>query len=684
MMKKIICLLAFTLLVSCGFAEEIKPIVFRDIDTALTGLKDEEGNVLIEATYDTIGEFNDGIALVSLDMHMGAINAKGVEVIEPIYSVISPFVKGQAVAYKDDKAGIIDTAGRVIIPFEYSFLSSMSDGHVLAMKDGKYGLINKSGEAEGSFEWDDVHMADYYATYKHFVYEQEGLYGVANFKGDILYGPERRELLHLSDDRIAYKTEGLIGVIDLSGKELFSGDYVSLEMMDDIYIAQTGDGFAFLNEKGKKISDDYKSIKESHNHIVIVKNDNGYSAFNTKSEAFILSDLETIYFTGSIGNPYIYLGVETVDEESQRLFAGLATLEGEVVVEPGDYFLLFMSETYVYYHTNIYENRTYGFYNILSGQDSGPIYKDIQLCKDGSLIVVTKEGQYGLLDREGQVTFETALDYIYDDDRFYILLKGGKFALYDKKTKTLGDYTYDNFYKFQSIGEERVAIVSVEGKYGYLKEDETFLVDPYYDAIEPFKNGYSIVCKNDQYGFVDEKGLVISQPTYERMADFEQGLSIVRSNGKYGLIKENGDLLVSIAYDDISPFTEDGYSIVKKEGQFGLLNREGQLLIEPSYENLEFFTKDMIFFYDYELRKYGIVNASGRVVTEPLYDGHDFYRSQVISVKIGDKYALMNNKGQLLTDFEFDKISSFIDGSADIKIDGKEGIMNLQGDYIIK
>lgn len=92
----------------------------------------------------------------------------------------------------------------------------------------------------------------------------------------------------------------------------------------------------------------------------------------------------------------------------------------------------------------------------------------------------------------------------------------------------------------------------------------------------------------------------------------------------------------------------------------------------------------MIFYYDYQLKKYGIINASGQVVSEPIYDGHGFYRSKVISVKRGDKYALMNNKGVLLTDFEFDCISSFIDGTADIRIGDKKGIMNVQGDHIIK
>lgn len=90
---------------------------------------------------------------------------------------------------------------------------------------------------------------------------------------------------------------------------------------------------------------------------------------------------------------------------------------------------------------------------------------------------MTEEGHYGLLDREGQVTFDPSLGYIYDDKDFYILFKEGKYALYDKKTKKQGSYIYDNFYKFQTIGEKRLAIVAVEGRYGYLKEDQTFLVN---------------------------------------------------------------------------------------------------------------------------------------------------------------------------------------------------------------
>lgn len=313
MIKRIICLLAFTLLATYSFAEGDKVIIFRDIDTSLCGLKDIEGNILMADTYDTIEEFNEGMALVHLDGHMGAINSKGVEVLKPTYDLISPFIRGQAVAYKDNQATIIDTSGKIIIPFEYSFLSSIRDGHALAMKDGQYGLIKKSGTVEGSFEWDDVNMADYYASYKHFVYEKEGLYGVANFKGDILYGPQEKQLFHLSDNRIAYKAEDHMGVMDLSGKELFSGDYISLEMMDAIYIAKSKEGVTFLNEKGARITGYYKSIKARHNHTIIVRNEKGYSVVDTQLKKVVLSDLETIDFTGSIGMPNSYLFVEVID-----------------------------------------------------------------------------------------------------------------------------------------------------------------------------------------------------------------------------------------------------------------------------------------------------------------------------------------------------------------------------------
>ena len=59
--------------------------------------------------YDRIGDFKEGLAIVSLNGKFGYINEDGKEVIPPIYNVASPFHKGLAEVKFKNTLRIIDT-----------------------------------------------------------------------------------------------------------------------------------------------------------------------------------------------------------------------------------------------------------------------------------------------------------------------------------------------------------------------------------------------------------------------------------------------------------------------------------------------------------------------------------------------------------------------------------------------
>ena len=63
------------------------------------------------------------------------------------------------------------------------------------------------------------------------------------------------------------------------------------------------------------------------------------------------------------------------------------------------------------------------------------------------------------------------------------------------------------------------------------------VVEPKYDAVGDFNNGFARVKLNGKYGFINEVGEEIVEPQYDDVWDFENGFAIVKLNGKWGVIQ---------------------------------------------------------------------------------------------------------------------------------------------------
>jgi len=124
------------------------------------GFIDTNGAVVINAQYDAVGDFSEGLAAVafdtdktrhdcidcSLDQHWGFIGKTGKTVVRPQYSAVSSFSEGlAAVRNEEGKWGYIDAKGQLVIPFTFRSASPFSDGLAPAALNQKVGYIDKKG-----------------------------------------------------------------------------------------------------------------------------------------------------------------------------------------------------------------------------------------------------------------------------------------------------------------------------------------------------------------------------------------------------------------------------------------------------------------------------------------------------------------------------------------------------------
>ncbi|CDN30366.1 hypothetical protein BN938_0260 [Mucinivorans hirudinis] len=112
----------------------------------LWGYKEKEtGEVVIEAMYDRVEEFEEGRAVVVRKGLSGLSKPDGKLVINTIFDEIS--WDGSAIAYcnKKGKWGCFDRSGREIVGCRYDWMGEFSDGLLLVRSGGKYGYVDLQG-----------------------------------------------------------------------------------------------------------------------------------------------------------------------------------------------------------------------------------------------------------------------------------------------------------------------------------------------------------------------------------------------------------------------------------------------------------------------------------------------------------------------------------------------------------
>ncbi len=168
-MKKFATIFGIALLLSsCAFADEntIKPIegsvtktkvtVFADEDNYF-GLKDAEGNVLVEPEYKKMIKLGDSW-IVQKKSKYGLMDNTGNYLIEPKYRHVDRILGKYVKLGNDNDFGIYNEKGETVIPPEYTSVDILFGGMFLTKKNYKYGVCDKNGRVILENKFDDIYM----------------------------------------------------------------------------------------------------------------------------------------------------------------------------------------------------------------------------------------------------------------------------------------------------------------------------------------------------------------------------------------------------------------------------------------------------------------------------------------------------------------------------------------------
>ena len=266
------------------------------------------------------------------------------------------------------------------------------------------------------------------------------------------------------------------------------------------------------------------------------------------------------------------------------------------------------------------------------------------------------------------------------------------------------DSVFDRVYNFS----EGLAMVKLNKKCNYIKQDGEFLTDKWYDACSNFINGFGIVKSNNKCNFINQEGNLLSpNKWYDYCNEFKDGFGIVHLNDKCTYIKQDGEYLINEWFDYCESFS-NGFAKVELNGKgYNFINANGKLLFPNQWfvtaKNFgnglvkvelkhrfnvinskgELVSPNQWFDYCYDFEnsfsrvelnnKYNFINTNGELLSpNQWYDFcHDFYNGFAV-VRLDNKYNYLNQNGKILSPNQwFDKCENFYNGFAKVKLNGK-------------
>ena len=204
----------------------------------------------------------------------------------------------------------------------------------------------------------------------------------------------------------------------------------------------------------------------------------------------------------------------------------------------------------------------------LSPLPTDPYADDIALTKEYEWFSSTGKCGY---KHNGRVVIPAKFDYACPFSEGLALVEiNGKYGYIDKTGTVVIPAKFDYAWPFS----EGLAMVDINDKDGYIDKTGTMVIPAKFDVAWSFSEGLATVNINDKYGYIDKTGTMVIPAKFDYAVCFSEGLAWVNINGKYGFIDKTGTVVIPAKFDDTFGFYE-GKAHVELNGRWFYIDRNG-------------------------------------------------------------------------------------------------------------
>lgn len=274
----------------------------------------------------------------------------------------------------------------------------------------------------------------------------------------------------------------------------------------------------------------------------------------------------------------------------------------------------------------------------------------VSAFKEG-MAAVQLDGKYGFIDRTGAMVIKPVYDEVKNfSEGLAAVTKDYKYwGFIDKSGNIVIDFKYkvvSPFYKGQASAyiEGFFGVIDRTGKEAARKPSHVLSFN---DHAQTYNEGLAVIF-NGKYGYVDEEGSEVVQPIYDAASPFQEGLAVVGVSKEgagflYGVIDKSGKEIVIPQYSEIGGFQNGLASFTAKDNKVGFLDSQGNVAIKAEYER--------------------------------NYNNHYYvFREGLAAVRQSlSEEGFIDTKGNIIIPMQFDMVGEFSEGVAAVHKGGKSG-----------
>lgn len=253
----------------------------------------------------------------------------------------------------------------------------------------------------------------------------------------------------------------------------------------------------------------------------------------------------------------------------------------------------------------------WGIIDINTNTTASPNWDDIGNFNEFNLAQVSKNGQYGYINRQGQVVipcefysvspFDTnglcTVTRYEKDESGYWTQHYYYYGLYDQTGKKIADT------KWRILGD------STKSRY-----DDWGDRGSSYVQTPNFSDGkIRVMDKDERWGFIDLQGNLVGEVRWAAIGDFSESMAAVSENDKYGYIDPQGKVIIEPQYANARIFSEGQAWVQISSGLWQCIDKENNVVIPAKYSQVTEFKNGLA---DVELPNVGwqIIDANGELV----------------------------------------------------------------------
>jgi hypothetical protein len=570
------------------------------------GLMNQAEKFLLPPEYEKIKVINADILVAKRGDFWRVFNDQ-IKQIGTIKADSIEWVSGDILTYyTNGRAGLVDLYGRILTEATYKSIVQKETAFK-AQSFPKWTAINICFEEKFNLDFD--HIVPVSKDLK--LIDINHARGLIDEDGHFLLPPSFEAIERLDNGLFLVRKNNKYGVVNVIGNPVIPIICDTIFYNHGFFMARVNEpkqsGWTVYLENGERISDNYyEGIKELSPSIIGVKINGLWTALKKSGKQLSTPKFKEI-------------------EPFQNGFAIAKYLDRYGIIDSDMQFIIQPQyEEINYLGNDLYALRN-GMLNRLT-DISGLVHHtslgQYKRMKWG-IVEIDDEGKYGLIGLNKETLLPTEWDSLQIINEHLVRVhsesKGN--GIWD----VLGVWHIHPNLKYEDIfpPSEGFYRIIMNGKYGFVDDQERLRIANRYDGAYDFRDGAAAVKLNGKWGFIDQKEKLIVQPLYDSVGSFNGNHAIVFKLGKAGIINQKGQEVVPIEYDNVIQIPSGDYMLYNKD-QIGYLSSNLDHHVRTKFDWLSMLPNGFIIAF--RRNQYGILDRDGLTVVPFIYDDFAYDR----------------------------------------------------------